>query len=82
MEIKMSTMSVRDARKKISQLLDEVAAGEEVIILRRGEPAARLVGMGAKPVVFPDRSSLRNALPPMTQSAGDTVRLLQDNERH
>lgn len=78
----MSTVSVRDAREKISQLLDEVAAGEEVIILRRGEPAARLIGMGAKPVVFPDRRSLREALPPMAQSAGDTVRLLRDNERY
>jgi prevent-host-death family protein len=80
--MQMSTVSVRDAREKISQLLDEVAAGEEVIILRRGEPAARLVAMGPKPVVFPDRSNLRNALPPMTQSAGDTVRLLRDNERY
>lgn len=78
----MSTVSVRDARERISQLLDEVAAGEEVIILRRGEPAARLVGVAPKAVAFPDRAGLRKMLPPMTQSAGETVRLLRDNERY
>ena len=78
----MSTVNVRDARERFAQLLDEVAAGEEVIILRRGAPAARLVGMGAKSVSFPDRRQLRESLPPLETTAAETVRELRDQERY
>ncbi|MGA7954253.1 MAG: type II toxin-antitoxin system prevent-host-death family antitoxin [Gloeobacterales cyanobacterium] len=36
-------MSVKEARSNLSALLDRVAAGEEVILLRRGKEVARLV---------------------------------------
>lgn len=41
----MQRVSVREAREQISRLLDAVEAGEEVIILRRGKPTARLVAV-------------------------------------
>lgn len=37
------SVGVHEAKTHLSQLLDDVAAGEEVVITRRGEPAARLV---------------------------------------
>jgi prevent-host-death family protein len=37
------SVGVHAAKTHLSRLLDEVAAGEEVVITRRGEPAARLV---------------------------------------
>lgn len=37
------SVGVHEAKTHLSELLDDVAAGEEVLITRRGEPAARLV---------------------------------------
>ncbi len=39
------SVGVHEAKTHLSRLLDEVAAGEEVLITRRGQPAARLVAM-------------------------------------
>lgn len=50
----MLNVNVRQARENLSSLLDRVAAGEEVIILRRGKEAARLV---------PPKSGKRRRLP-------------------
>ena len=36
-------VNVHDAKTNLSQLLERVILGEEVIIARRGEPIARLV---------------------------------------
>jgi len=79
----MSTVNVREARERIAQLLDEVAAGEVIVILRRGQPAARLIGATVQPATFLDRRILRDSLPPMSrQSAQETVRALRDAERY
>jgi len=39
----MDTVNVHEAKTHLSRLLAKVAAGEEVIIARNGEPVARLV---------------------------------------
>lgn len=39
------SVGVHEAKTHLSRLLDDVAAGEEVVITRRGEPAARLVAL-------------------------------------
>lgn len=39
------SVGVHEAKTHLSRLLDDVAAGEEVVITRRGEPAARLVAV-------------------------------------
>ena len=40
----MSIVNVHQAKTQLSRLLAQVEAGEEVVIARRGEPVARLVG--------------------------------------
>jgi prevent-host-death family protein len=40
------SVGVHEAKTHLSRLLDDVAAGEDVVITRRGEPAARLVALG------------------------------------
>jgi prevent-host-death family protein len=77
----MQTINVRETREKLSSLLDAVLAGEEIVIVRNGKPAARLTAPLPDTVQFPDRSELRAALPPSAQSSGDTVRILRDEER-
>lgn len=44
----MSTVGVREAKTHLSRLLQQVEAGEEVVITRAGEPVARLVGVGPR----------------------------------
>lgn len=40
------SVGVHEAKTHLSRLLDDVAGGEDVVITRRGEPAARLVAVG------------------------------------
>lgn len=77
----MQTTNVRETREKLSHLLDAVAAGEEIVILRRGKPAARLTAIATDAVQFPDRTALRGMLPPVRESSAQTVRSLRDEER-
>lgn len=77
----MQTVNVRETRQRLSHLLDAVAAGEEIMIMRNGEPAAVLVAPSAGSVVFEDHSALRAELPPMIGTAAESVRQLRDEER-
>ena len=38
----MLTVTLVEAKTRLSELLDKVAAGEEVVITRHGRPAARI----------------------------------------
>ena len=77
----MQKINVKDARKNISRLLDQVNAGEEIIIFRRGQPVARILrveNQGDKPVRFPDRTAFRSKLPSMKQSSASLIRAIRD----
>lgn len=78
----MQKINVRETREKLSTLLDAVAAGDEIVILRHGRPAARLTAPRSEGIVFPDRASLRASLPPATESAAALVSNLRDEERY
>jgi prevent-host-death family protein len=39
----MMTVSIKEARENMKSLLDRVAAGEEIALLRRGREVARLI---------------------------------------
>lgn len=77
----MQKISVTKVRSDISRLLDEVQAGDEVIILRRGKPVARLAQVNSLPkegLLFPDRSSFRAALQRAKVTGATLVRELRD----
>jgi prevent-host-death family protein len=78
----MQTISVRETREKLSNLLDAVAAGEEIIILRHGKPVAKLTSPTAAPIRFQDRSELRASLPSNSEASAATIRKLRDEERY
>ncbi len=42
-----ATITAFDAKNRLGSLLDRVAAGEELVITRHGQPVARLVPMKA-----------------------------------
>lgn len=79
----MQLVNVKETRRNISRLLNAVIAGEEVVIVRRGKPVAKLMHLDSQETIvhrFPDRSELRHKLPPCRQSSGTMIREMR-NER-
>ena len=72
---------MNEARRNISRLLDEINAGEEIILLRRGKPVARMVQVEndeREPLRFPDRTLFRSKLRPMKLSSASLIRDIRD----
>jgi len=77
----MQEVNVREARQYLSRLLDAVAVGEEIVILRRNKPVARLlppVGVETGRVHFPDHTDLRAEIPSAKRSAAALIREMRD----
>jgi len=55
-------VNVKEARSKISNLLDRTQKGEEIIILRRGKKIPRLVPLGNAKKRLPDLSVFRDSI--------------------
>ena len=74
----MSTVTLADAKTHLSHLLDQVEAGEEVVITRRGLPVARI-----SPVEKPKRpikalAEFRTHMPSWRKPSTDLLRDLRD----
>ncbi|MBA3308919.1 MAG: type II toxin-antitoxin system Phd/YefM family antitoxin [Nocardioidaceae bacterium] len=48
----MTTVNIHEAKTHLSRLLEQVAAGERVVIARAGTPVAELVKHEPRPLVF------------------------------
>jgi prevent-host-death family protein len=55
----MRIAELREARRKLTELLDEVRNGREIVITDRGRPVARLAPIERRP--FPNLASVRRA---------------------
>ena len=58
----MKAVSVREARARFRALLNMVAAGEEIAILRRGKQTARLVPPARTSHRLPDLTAFRRTI--------------------
>ncbi len=45
----MAVVNIHAAKTQLSRLVDQAAAGEEIVIARAGKPVARLVQLEEKP---------------------------------
>jgi len=67
----MRTAGVREARQNLTDLLDEVKKGREVVITDRGRPVARLAPVERR-LPFPDlarvRRGFRGAAPALSKA--------------
>lgn len=68
----MRTAGVREARQDLTNLLDDVRKGREVVITDRGRPVARLVPVKSRKR-FPDLSSVRRKMPPLDAPLSQAV---------
>ena len=75
-------VNVKEARSKISALLDRTEKGEEIMIVRRGKKVARLVPVENSPKCLPDLSEFRRSIAIKGKSLGKTVLEERDQERY
>ncbi len=75
-------VNVKDAKGKLSSLLDYVEAGEEVIITRHGKEVARLVPIQGKAKPLPSMAYFRSSIHVTGEPLSATVIRERDEERY
>ena len=77
----MVTVNLAQAKARLSELLDKVEAGQEVIITRRGKAVAHLSAAAGpkKPVPFAELAAFRATMPPLRRPAADLLRAVRDD---
>lgn len=58
----MHAINVKEARQNLRAVLDRVAAGEEVVLLRHGRPVARMVPPEPAAPGLPSMGRLRSSI--------------------
>ena len=79
----MDTVSLADAKARLSELVDQIEAGSSVEITRRGKSVARLtaVATARKPIDVALLQALTASMSPQAQNAADLVRSMRDGDR-
>ncbi len=77
----MLEINVKEARSKLSHLLDMVERGEEVIITRRGKKSARLISPTPREHL-PDLKKFRKTIRLKGKLLSETVVSSRDEERY
>lgn len=75
-------VNVKEARSKLSNLLDRTEKGEEIMIVRRGKKVARLVPVENSRRCLPDLSEFRRSMVIKGKSLGKTVLEERNQERY
>lgn len=80
----MTTVNLADAKAHLSELVNEVAAGSTIRILRHGKPVAQLTAVKTekKPIDINFLRSVTDGMCLQEESAGDFMRALRDSERY
>ena len=58
----MTTVNVHEAKTQLSKLLQQVEAGETIVIARAGKPSAQLVPINAHPRGLKPPGAMRNRI--------------------
>jgi len=79
-ELAVVTVNLAQAKARLSELVDKVEAGEEVVITRHGRPVAhmRSVVSPREPLPLEELAKFRATLPMMPESSADLLRKLRD----
>jgi prevent-host-death family protein len=80
----MGTISLADAKAHLSELVDQVEAGDSIEITRRGKRVARLTAIDSprKPIELAALQALTGSMAQSEQSAADLVRAMRDGDRY
>ena len=72
------SIGLAEAKAHLSQVLDRVEAGEELVITRRGKPVARVVPVQPPVVPLPPLAAFRAQFPKMRRSSTEMMRAIRD----
>jgi len=78
------TVNLKEAKAHLSELTERAAAGETIIITKRGKPVVQLSSpvKAYKPVELERLRRLTDSLPRQTEQAGEFVRRLREEARY
>jgi prevent-host-death family protein len=78
----MVTVNLAQAKARLSELLDKVEAGEEVIITRHGRAVAHVIRASRpkRPLPLDDLAAFRAGMPPLRRPSAELLRELRDEE--
>jgi len=74
-------INVKEARKRLSFLLDQVEEGNEIVILRRGKKVARLVPIRKERKPLPRLQAFRASINVSGKPLSETIIEERDKER-
>ena len=76
----MVTVNLAQAKARLSELLDKVEGGQEILITRRGKAVAHLsAAVGPKkPLPLGDLAEFRASMPPLRRPAAELLREARD----
>ena len=83
----MRTMTLADAKARLSAAVDLVEAGEEIVITRRGRPVVRIVREAERPAgnaaaLLKELQKFVMAQPRQAESAVKLMRRMRDGSRY
>lgn len=76
----MLTVTLVEAKARLSELLDKAAAGEEIVVTRHGRPAGRIAAVSPPKQPFPDLSEFRARMPRLRKPSHLLIREMRDEE--
>ena len=80
----MDTVSLADAKARLSELIDRAEKGEDICITRRGKPVVRLtrIERPKKPIDFEAIRKIRESMPKQQESSEEFIRRMRDEDRY
>lgn len=78
----MRTVSLAEAKAHLSELLDQVEAGEDLVITRHGRPVAhvRAVSRPKQPVPVEELAAFRATMPAWPRPSSEILREMRDED--
>ena len=74
----MRTVSLAEAKTNLSEILNQVQDGEEIIVTRRGRPVARIAPVPKALKPLESRAEFRACLRNMKSSTTELIRRIRD----
>jgi prevent-host-death family protein len=80
----MITVSLANAKARLSELVERAAAGEPVCITRRGKPVAQITAVDSprKSIDIAALQATTDTMPVQTETARDFIRRMRDENRY
>jgi len=80
MDARSRSVSLADAKARLSELVSRAEAGEEIVVTRHGQPVARIVPVRVPKQPIPSMATFRATMPRTRTPSAKLIRQLRDEE--